>query len=161
MPKGYSRVQIWLHWIVALLIVFQFVFSDAIGGAFRQVMQGQVVALSGMALAHVVAGFAVGALVLWRMVLRITRGVPNAPAEDHALLRMAAHSTHLMMYVLLMLLPLSGALAWFGKVEAAGNAHEVMKALLMALAGLHVVAALWHQFWLKDRLILRMMRPLD
>jgi len=46
-------------------------------------------------------------------------------------------------------------------VEAAAEAHEVMKALLMVLAGLHVVAALWHQFWLKDGLLLRMKQPLD
>lgn len=161
MPKGYSMTQIRLHWVVVVLILFQFVFSDAIGGAFRKALNGEVVAFDPMVTAHVAAGFAVGALVVWRMVLRMTLGVPNAPAGEPALLRMAAHWTHLLMYVLMLLLPVSGALAWFGLVEAAGEAHEVMKALLMILAGLHVVATLWHQFWLKDGLLLRMKRPLD
>lgn len=161
MPKGYSMTQIRLHWIVVLLILFQFVFSDAIGAALRQAMRGEVPAFDAMVMAHVVVGFAIGALVLWRILLRATRGVPSAPAEEHALLRMAAHWTHLVLYGLMLLLPISGALAWFGMVEAAAEAHEVMKALLMVLTGLHVVAALWHQFWLKDGLLLRMKQPLD
>lgn len=32
-PKGYSHLQIALHWIAALLIVQQFVFKDAISAA--------------------------------------------------------------------------------------------------------------------------------
>ncbi|MDR0807534.1 MAG: hypothetical protein LBE86_00095 [Gemmobacter sp.] len=36
-----------------------------------------------------------------------------------------------------------------------------MTTLLMVLVGLHVLAALWHQFWLRDGLMERMRRPLD
>ena len=46
-------------------------------------------------------------------------------------------------------------------ITAAAELHEAMKAVLMALVALHVLAALWHQFWLKDGLMARMKRPLD
>lgn len=39
---GFSRSQIALHWIVALLIGFQLVIGEAMGSAFRTVMQGGV-----------------------------------------------------------------------------------------------------------------------
>ena len=36
-----------------------------------------------------------------------------------------------------------------------------MKPVTIILVAVHVVAALWHQFYLKDGLLLRMKRPLD
>ncbi|MEY3308596.1 MAG: hypothetical protein RLZZ413_2634, partial [Pseudomonadota bacterium] len=40
----------------------------------------------------------------------------------------------------------------------AAEAHEVMTSLLLVVLAVHVAAALWHQFWLKDHLLRRMMR---
>ena len=58
-------------------------------------------------------------------------------------------------------LPITGGMAWFGGIEVMAEAHEVLTSLLLVLVGLHVVAALYHQFWLKDGLLMRMKRPLD
>ena len=65
------------------------------------------------------------------------------------------------LYALMVLMPVSGAVAWFGTVEAAPEVHEAMKPAMLILVLVHVAAALWHQFWLKDGLMLRMKRPLD
>ena len=35
-PKGYTRLQIALHWGAALLIVQQYLFKDAIAAAIRR-----------------------------------------------------------------------------------------------------------------------------
>ena len=39
MVKGYSRTQIALHWAVALLILFNLIFSDAMSELWRQIEQ--------------------------------------------------------------------------------------------------------------------------
>ena len=158
-PTGYSRPQIRLHWIVALLIVPQFVLHDGISAAWRALGQGQELpALDPLVPLHVLGGVLIAALVLWRIVLRSRRAAPALPEAEHPALKFAAKLTHAGLYALLLGLPLSGAAAWFGGVRAAGDAHEVMKTLLLALVALHVVGALYHQFVLKDGLMQRMKR---
>lgn len=160
-PKGYSARQIRLHWLVAVVIVLQFVLHEPISQAWDGIEAGQSPAFNWLILAHIAGGALVLVFALWRLVLRQSRGVPPAPETEAAPLRVAAHLGHLALYALMIAMPLSGMAAWFGGIRAAAEAHEVMKAALMALVAVHVIAALWHQFWLKDGLILRMKRPLD
>lgn len=158
---GYSARQIRLHWIVAGLIVLQFVLHEPIVAAWEQVETGQTPASGWLILAHLFGGVLILIFALWRLALRRVRGVPPAPEVEPELLRKAAHLGHLALYGLMILMPISGLAAWFGGIEAAAEAHEVLKALMLVLVAVHVLAALWHQFWLKDGLMLRMKRPLD
>ncbi|AMY70275.1 cytochrome b [Frigidibacter mobilis] len=157
-PTGYSRTQIRLHWVVALLIVPQFVLHDGISAAVRALAQGREPTFDPLVPLHVVGGVVIAALVLWRIALRTRRAAPSLPEGEHPALKLAAKLTHGGLYLLLLGLPLSGAAAWFGGLRAAGEAHEVMKTLLLALTLLHVLAALYHQFVLKDGLMQRMKR---
>jgi len=158
-PTGYSKPQIRLHWIVALLIVPQFVLHDGISAAWAALGKGLEPAFDPLVPLHVAGGLLIAALVLWRIVLRTRRAAPPLPEGEHPALKLVAKVTHGGLYALLLALPLSGAVAWFGGVGAAGDAHGVMKTLLLALVLLHVVGALYHQFVLKDGLMLRMKRP--
>jgi cytochrome b561 len=158
MPKGYSSAQIGLHWIIALLIALQFLFNEPMGEAFDSLMRGTVPPFSWGVWAHIAGGVAILALVLWRVALRRSRGVPPPPEGDGTLLGRAATLGHWALYALMLLLPVSGLVAWFGGVETAAEAHEVMTSVLLFVVAVHVAAALWHQFWLKDHLLLRMMR---
>lgn len=159
--KGYSARQIRLHWLVAIIIVLQFVLHEPIAEAWEGIENGQSPAFNWLILSHVFGGTLVLIFALWRLVLRQTRGVPPAPEAEPAPLRLAAHLGHLALYALMIAMPLSGMAAWFGGIEAAAEGHEVMKVALLALVAVHVLAALWHQFWLKDGLMARMKRPLD
>ncbi len=159
--KGYSARQIRLHWMAAVVIVLQFVLHEPMSQAWDGIEAGRSPAFNWLVLAHIAGGGLVLVFALWRLALRQIRGVPPAPATESAPLRMAAHLGHLALYALMIALPLSGVLAWFGGVSSAAEAHEAMRVALLALVGLHVLAALWHQFWLKDGLMLRMKRPLD
>ena len=155
MAQGYRRSQIVLHWVTLGLVLWQFIGHDAISEAWRSLRQGTELAFNPLVAAHVLGGGAILALVLWRLLLRRRHG---GPVEANPRLRLAAAVTHGGLYLLLIALTLSGAAAWFGGVEAAAEAHEVLKALLMALIGLHVAAALWHRFWLRDGVMARMLR---
>lgn len=157
-PKGYSATQIGLHWAVALLFLMQFLLSDGIEGAWRAISRGEAApADGGSPWVHIVPGVLILILALWRLALRFGRGVPEAP-EGPALQRMAGEAVHWALYLVMILLPVSGAVAWFGGVSAAGEAHQLLKMLALVLIGLHVLAALYHQYVVKDGLIRRMMR---
>jgi cytochrome b561 len=158
-PKGYSRNQIWLHWIMAVVIAVQFLLSDGIGEAWRAFSDGLFVPFNLLVASHVVLGFSVLALALVRVSIRLKRGAPPPPEEEHAVLKLVAQATHWIFYALMILLPISGAMAWFGEIDVAASVHEVLKTALIVLIGLHVVAALHHQFYLKNGLISRMKRP--
>ncbi|KAA2312344.1 cytochrome B [Pseudooceanicola sediminis] len=155
-PSNYSRLQIYLHWAVVLLIAFQFLFSDGMSRAFHQVMDGSAGAAGLAATSHIVVGLSVLALTLVRLVLRATRGAPAHPEGETPLMRLVARLTHWGIYALLVLVPLSGMAAWFGRIGPAASAHEVLKTVLLILVLLHIAAALFHQFVLRTNLIARM-----
>lgn len=159
MPKGYSGTQIALHWIVALLVLFQFLFNGPMGAAFDAAMEGNGTAVTPGVVAHVAAGAAILVFALWRLSIRLRRGVPAEPPGTSALQARAAHWIHIALYALMILLPIGGSVAWFGGVEMAGEGHAAMTSVLLVLVGLHVLAALYHQFIRKDHLLLRMMKP--
>jgi cytochrome b561 len=158
-PKGFSLTQILLHWVVAALIVFQLIFGESMGDAWRQVRQGTVPAFDPMVTAHIYAGIAILALVAWRLVLRFRRGVPVPPAALSQMMQLAGSVGHWALYALMVVAPVSGLLAWYGGVDTAAEVHELLKPALIILIALHVAAALWHQFWLKDGTLLKMRNP--
>ena len=156
-PTGYTRTQIVLHWIVALLILQQYVFKDAMSAAWDAFGDGLESAFDPLVLAHVAGGILVLVFTLWRLAIRARRGVPAMVGES-AVQRMLAKVTHLGLYALMILMPVSGSVAWFGGVDAAAQGHNILKIALLALIALHLAGALWHQFVLKDGLIACMRR---
>lgn len=61
----------------------------------------------------------------------------------------------------LVLVPVTGLLAWSAGVTTMGDLHEPAKPACIILIGLHAVAALYHQIILKDGLLARMRKSLD
>ena len=109
---------------------------------------------------HIIVGSLVLAFALWRLVLRYSRGVPAAPEGESRLMTRAGWASHVALYALMIALPVTGLLAWFGGINALADLHGgVLKALLWGLIALHVLAALYHQFILKDGLLNRMRKP--
>jgi cytochrome b561 len=156
-PNHYSRTQIILHWVIMVLVLFNITASDGVKAMYDAFEEGTTVSSSDALFGnlHIYVGISVLALAILRLFLRLRRGAPAAPAGP-ILQQKAGHYVHIAIYVLLFTLPLSGIAAWFGGIGKAGDAHEVMQNLLLILVGLHVAAALFHQFWLKDNLITRM-----
>lgn len=158
-PTGYSRLQIRLHWIITALIALQFVLHEPIAAAWDVYAKGGEIQFSPLVAVHVFGGIAVLLLVLWRLSVRLKRGAPPPPEAEHPALKIAAHLSHWVLYVLMILMPVSGAVAWFGGIQQAATSHFYMKFALLGLVGLHVVAALFHQFVLKTNLMQRMKTP--
>lgn len=160
-PNGYSRRQIALHWIVFVLIVLQYVLHEGMSEAWDVVEDGGSVGFSPLVAGHVIGGVLVLALVTWRLQIRASRGAPPPPEEESPALKLVAKAVHGGLYLSMILMPLSGIIAWFGGVEPAAEAHEVMRVVLLALVGLHVAGALYHQFVLRNDLMNRMRQAAD
>jgi cytochrome b561 len=159
MPTGYNRLQIALHWMIFVLIVLQFVLHEPIVMAWEAIIEGRDVAPSPLVAQHVFGGLLVLALALLRLFVRLGRGAPALPEKEPAPFRMVAHVTHWSLYGLMILVPLSGAVAWFGGVEAAAEGHEILKSLLLLFVFLHIAGALVQQFVFKTNIMARMKRP--
>ena len=158
---GYSGAQIALHWTVAVLVVLQIVLHDGIGAAYAAGQGVGTATESELFLAdlHVVFGIAVFALALLRVALRLRRGAPPPPEDEHPMLRLAARATHLALYALILLMPVTGGLAWFWGVEAMAELHGAGEKAILILVGLHVLGALYHHFYLRTDVLRRMLRP--
>ena len=147
-PAGFSRTQIALHWIVAVLVLFQFVNNEAIGDWWRE-SAGSGLPDPGPAFGHIVAGMAVLVLMIVRAAVRLRRGAPAQPHDTSPLLKHASHWAHIALYAVLFLIPVSGLAALFIAPPAA-EAHDILTSLLLALLALHVLGALYHLFVRRD-----------
>lgn len=151
MSHKYSKLQITLHWAIAILILLQFVLHDHVKHAFREITRGNEVAFDPLVAQHVFGGLLILALVILRLIVRMKQGAPELPAEESDMMKKVANGVHWGLYALMALLPISGAVAWFTINRNAAEAHEFMKAAMLALLALHVAGALFHQFILKTK----------
>jgi len=158
---GYSSLQIALHWIVVILVAFQFLAHDGIEDSWRAFLGRDLAPADAYVLSylHIVAGILVLVLALVRIFLRRARGVPPPPPEEPRVLHILAEAVHGTIYILLILLPLSGAAAWFLGNEPAAEAHEFMQNILLAAISLHIAGALFQHLMLRSQVLIRMFLP--
>ena len=171
--NAYGMVAQALHWLVVAGISAQFVWAwridrtDSIRAEFALVNQ------------HKSIGMTILGLVIVRLLWRAFNRPPPFPASMSAWERLAATTAHWLLYGLILLMPLSGWLytsaagfgpEFFGLVEIPalvdqserlekvfGGLHEWLSYCIVALVSVHVLAALRHQFVLKDGLLRRML----
>ncbi|MBX3580636.1 MAG: cytochrome b/b6 domain-containing protein [Rhizobiaceae bacterium] len=159
--KGYSTTQIALHWAVVVLVSFQFVAHDGIEDAWRALVgeRQSGAGVEPVAYLHIAAGTLILVLALARIYLRWTRGAPSPPSDEPRILQIAAEGIHGLIYLLLLLLPVSGLIAWFLVVESAAVVHEWMQTILLFAIALHVGGALFQHFVRRSDVLMRMFRP--
>ena len=174
----YTLTAMALHWVLALAIVTAF--------GVGLVLEDMAFSPAKIKLInwHKWAGVTILALSALRLLWRLTHRPPALPVRIEnsmpAWQRAAHHGTHHLMYLLFFVVPLLGwayssakgyPVVWFGVLplpdllpanpelaEAIKPLHGLAAWTLMALVGLHVAAALKHQFIDRDGLIDRM-RP--
>jgi cytochrome b561 len=163
-----------IHWISAALVI------GALGlGTTMVWFVDDPAARFDLTQTHKSIGITVLALTTLRLCLRITTTAPK-PEPATPLIQRAATATHLSLYVLAVLLPLSGWLMasttpvriptrLFGLLDLPyplapdlptfrlfHAVHVVAAILLAGLVVLHVAAALAHAFYWRDRTMRRM-----
>ena len=168
-PDRYGRVAIAIHWISALLIIGLMI------AGFRAAGMTDPAAKVPLLQVHAPIGAAVLVLTLARLLWWLVADTkPADPAGVPHLQARAAKAVHVLLYVAILGLAGSGiammVLSGAGDIlfgTAPGPlpdfwaftpryGHRAMAALMTVLLGLHVGAALYHQFIRKDRLFSRM-----
>ena len=157
--RGYSNLQIGLHWLIAALVLVQLVFGESMTEFVEAAEEGEPVSAldANLAGVHYYFGIAILALVAVRLALRFGRGAPPAPDANRAL-ELAGRISHWLFYALLVLTPSTGLLGYYYG-DPYGEWHTYAKPVFIGLISLHVAASLYHQFWRKDGLLMRMVRP--
>jgi cytochrome b561 len=156
---GYTTLQIVLHWATVVLVVLQFLFHEGIVMAFDRGLETGTMAFTGAAVAHMAGGAVILGLAMWRLLLRSERPSPPPPEGEPAWASWLAPLAHRIFYVLLIALPVTGALAWGLRSEFMGDMHEALRAALLFLVVAHVGAVVLHQAVWRTGLLARMTRP--
>lgn len=169
--QRYNRFSISLHWLIALLITFNFALGLYMADLPLSPLKLQRYSW------HKWAGVTIFVLVVIRLLWRIGHK-PPAPVPMPRWQLLASEGVHHLLYVLMVIIPISGWLmssahgfqtVWFGVLplpdlleknhdlaETLEDVHAALNYGMLALVGLHVAAALKHQFIDKDRLLSRM-----
>ena len=177
----YGAVAMTLHWLLALAVIGMLVLGKYMAGLARDdPNRFDWIQL------HKSIGITILVLSVARLAWRLINKVPPLPAHMPAWERFAAHASHVLLYVLIIGIPLSGwALAsssplgiptiWFGWFEIPHlpglqgfadqhaveqnfrDTHEILGNLMILLLLIHVGAALKHHFWDRDSVLVRML----
>ena len=167
----YHPALVALHWLMAILILMGLFFGKVVLSAMDNADPAKAEGLGG----HMTVGLLVGALLVIRLIIRLTSENPPHAQTGNALLDRLGAATHWVFYILVALMVLSGLatalsaglfpIAFGGTGDplpedlgelAPRLAHGLVSNLLILLVVLHVVAALYHQFFLRDGLFRRM-----
>ena len=172
--KNYDNVAVTLHWLTALLVIIQFVLAiswDSFPRDTRENLQSVHVSLGVLLTAVVVAR------ILWRLVPGHHR-----PAIVSGWVKLASKTVHYLLYVLLVAQASLGfawrwaqghPVAFFNLFAIPGpysaltrptrhllaEFHEKIGWAIVIIAFGHAMAALYHHYVLKDRVLGRMLPP--
>ena len=170
---GWGAVSKFLHWIIVLLIITQYVLAEVADemplgfGKFETYAR------------HKSIGITILGLAVLRLFWRWLNPTPELPNTLKPYERFLARAVHFGLYGFLFAQPITGWImsnaenfpvsyfGWFtlpdlvAPDKAFGDfmeeVHETIFKCMLVLASLHVAAALKHHFWLKDDVLKRML----
>lgn len=169
----YTRTAISLHWLVAIVIVATF----GLGLYMHELpFSPDKLRLYSW---HKWAGVSIFLLVLVRILWRLSHRPPAPPANMPAWQQRAAEGVHLLLYVLMLAVPVSGWLmssakgvptVWFGVLplpdlldknkelgDLLATVHKTLNLSMAALVLAHVGAAFKHHLVDRDDVLARML----
>ena len=159
-PKDYSDLQVALHWIIAGLVIVQtFVTNGPMGDAADARDEGLTLSLTSQIGAdlHVAFGVMIFLLALIRVGVRFSRGAPRLPDEEPVPMQLVAHFVHVVLYAIILLMPVTGFMAWYWQVGLMDELHSLGENVILVIVGLHVVGALYQHFVARTDVLARML----
>ena len=170
--KNYDDVAVALHWATAILVIVQFLLAiswDFFGKATREEMQSL----------HVSMGVLLTIVVVARIVWRLMPG-HHRPAIVTGWVKLASKAVHYLLYVLLVAQACLGftwrwaqghQVGFFGLFGIPGpygaldrgtrhilaESHQYIGWAIVIIAFGHALAALYHHYFLRDRVLGRML----
>jgi cytochrome b561 len=171
--KTFGSIAKGIHWImvlgfIALYVIGYYMTSLPLGPEMFEKIG-----------IHKSIGFIVLVLAVLRLAWRLINPTPDLPDEMPPMERLGAHLSHIALYAVMIVMPLSGwamssaanfpisVFGWFTlpsimapskpAVEFLKEFHEVMAVCILVLLAVHVAAALKHHFINKDDVLTRIL----
>ena len=162
----YTRTAVVLHWLIGACIIAQI----TLGLWMITIPKMPVGVRAGWFNVHKSIGITLAVLILARLVWRFLHRAPPLPASMPKWERIAAQANHALLYVCMIVMPLSGYLGssftkypilYFGiklpqwgwdspqLKELCSQVHYVTAIIFITLIAIHIAAAIKH--WLIDR----------
>jgi cytochrome b561 len=173
-PEHYAPSHKWVHWITAAIVIGLLVMGILMTNMGSGALKGSLYFW------HKSFGLTVLALIFLRIFIKMRHGVPAPVATLTPFQRIASASTHHLLYMLLIFVPLMGFIgtsAGYGPVSFFGlfnipnifpggkdttklvmPLHQWGSYLLAALVLAHIGAAFLHAVVHKDGVMTRMLR---
>jgi cytochrome b561 len=169
----YSKIAILFHWLIALLIGANILLAN-LGEDLPRAARAAYMS------PHKAIGISILILTIGRILWRLTHRPPALPDKVAGWQAKAGQCAHILFYVLMIAMPLTGWLMigangkaapvdFFGLftidmavgknamlADIGHEGHEILAAPLVILIGLHILGALKHQFIDKMPFIQRM-----
>jgi cytochrome b561 len=192
-PSRYTKTAIILHWLIAIFIALMFVLGWYMAelpkeapkqlaydifdlGVYTWQLAEEASPRTFYFNLHKSLGLTVLALIVLRILWRITHTPPAALSSYKAIEKKVATATHHSLYLLMLAVPVTGLIMainskygvkWFGIDVIAGLdnkpvrdffecTHEFVGIVLLVLIGIHLLGALKHKFIDKDDTMSRM-----
>ncbi len=171
--ERYGGLSIALHWLMLLLIAAVYACIE-----LREFYPKGSDIREGMKAWHFMLGLTVLALVIVRVIARVTGWTPRITSESKAWQNVLARSMHLALYLFMVCMPIAGWLVlsasgepipFFGLTlpplmgenrdvaHQIKELHEAVGSVGYYLIGLHAFAALVHHYVMKDDTLRRML----
>ena len=192
-PTRYTKTAIVLHWLIAIFIALMFVLGWYMAELPKEAPKQMAYDLFDLGIytwqvaeevsprtfyfnLHKSLGLTVLALIVFRILWRITHTPPAALSSYKAIEKKVATATHHFLYLLMLAVPVTGLIMainskygvkWFGIDVITGLdnkpvrdffecTHEFVGIVLLVLIGIHLLGALKHKFIDKDDTMSRM-----
>jgi len=171
--NSYTGTAKSLHWLIVALLIGQFIFAWTMPNIGRNTPVTTLISL------HFTFGVIILAVAIVRLGWRLTHGEPRPEDGLPPWQVQSARVVHWLLYLLLSVIPLLGwinasyrgmAIVMFGRELPrllaprapgwgwTGDVHSLLaNYVLLALVGLHVLAALYHYFVRRDGVLQRML----
>lgn len=173
--QSYGKVAIALHWLIAIVIIGMICLGLYISKNEAYYLMPT----------HKSIGILIFVFVVWRLLLRLFKGFPEAMGKPSAFQQLLARLVHWVLLLGSVLFPLSGmvmsamggrGLQVFGAeifpmnmvngrpaainndiAEMASNVHEMLVPVMIGAIALHIIGVIYHQFIVKDGTLARML----
>ncbi len=171
--QDYAVAQKVVHWLMAIAIMMDLYIAQKFGGVMEELDRFE------SRNDHATLGTIVAVLFAIRLYLRWKHGAPPLPADMPGWQKVLAHIAHWALYGLIGALIATGILSavnadtlitpfgLFAYGDGTGSEetflfirgfHELTTNLIIALIGLHIVAALYHMVFVRDGVTGRMLK---
>lgn len=175
-PQHFGLVSIFLHWLMALLIVIMLILGYSIAAlppVGADSLKGELIYI------HKEIGVLILTLVAFRLIWRLLNVLPELASHIPSWQKVGARTVHIALYGFMFALPLSGwamssaagfSVSYFGlfdlpsivapnreKAQLFLEIHEWLAFGLIATLVLHTGAAIFHHFINKDDTLKKML----